>query len=116
MEATEGESFMQYMLLPENNYNNSIYRQDSIYNFLGYDVGVVDEYLLARPVLLAHAVVTPAEPVATTTIALGIPHELAGRDNCLMCHEAGTGASASPADHAGRTNDLCAAACHKPAG
>ncbi len=38
MEKTEGESFMRYMLVPENNYDNSIYRQDSIYNFWGYDM------------------------------------------------------------------------------
>ena len=38
VEETEGESFMQYMLLPENNYDNSIYRQGFIYNFGGYDM------------------------------------------------------------------------------
>ncbi len=38
MEETEGESFMQYMLLTENNYDNSIHRQGSIYNYLGYDM------------------------------------------------------------------------------
>ncbi len=32
MGETEGESVMQYMLLPEVNYANSIYRQGSICN------------------------------------------------------------------------------------
>jgi len=32
-EEAEGESFMQYVLLPKNNYNTSIYRQGLIYNF-----------------------------------------------------------------------------------
>ena len=51
MEETEGESFMQYMLLPENNYGNSIYRQGSIYNFGGYDIskdGVPRRYSKSR--------------------------------------------------------------------
>ena len=39
VEETEGESFMQYMLPPENNYDNSIYRQGPIYKLLGYDMG-----------------------------------------------------------------------------
>jgi len=43
---------------------------------------------LRRTAFAAHELPPPA---ATTTIALGIPHELAGRDNCLMCHEAGIG-------------------------
>jgi len=38
VEETEGESFIQHMLLPENNYDNSIYRQGFIYNFGGYDM------------------------------------------------------------------------------
>lgn len=38
MGETEGESVMQYMLLPEDNYNNSIYRQGSICNIGGYDM------------------------------------------------------------------------------
>lgn len=36
MEETEGESFMQYILLSENIYYNSIYRQGYIYKYLGY--------------------------------------------------------------------------------
>ena len=43
-----------------------------------------------------------------------IPHPLIGRANCLACHEEGVGdAPVIPADHAGRTNDICQA-CHQP--
>jgi len=45
----------------------------------------------------------------------GIPHPLEGRDACLGCHEAGlAGAPQIPADHTGRTNEMCRA-CHQPA-
>lgn len=55
-----------------------------------------------------------AAPTATGGVAAapGIPHELAGRDNCLMCHDPTTGMKPAPADHAGRTNDTCQA-CHQ---
>jgi len=60
-------------------------------------------------------------PTATPTASGGaqagppaIPHDLAGRDNCLMCHNPDGGVKPAPADHAGRTNDTCQA-CHKPA-
>lgn len=43
-----------------------------------------------------------------------IPHPLVGRENCLACHEQGLGGAPQvPADHAGRTNDVCQA-CHLP--
>ena len=59
----------------------------------------------------------PTTPAPTTPVSPSLtPHPLEGRDNCLMCHETGIGdASAIPADHDGRPNDLCAT-CHKPAG
>lgn len=38
MKEAEGEPLTQYVLLPENNYNTSIYRQGSIYNFLRYNM------------------------------------------------------------------------------
>jgi hypothetical protein len=44
-----------------------------------------------------------------------IPHPLEGRDACLACHETGlAGAPQVPADHAGRTNEMCRG-CHQPA-
>ena len=42
-----------------------------------------------------------------------IPHPLEGRDNCLACHETGAaGAPQVPANHAGRTNEMCQL-CHQ---
>ena len=41
-----------------------------------------------------------------------IPHELAGRDQCLACHAVDGPAKNIPEDHAGRTNDTCQG-CHK---
>ena len=79
----------------------------------------------AKPVApAATAVPAPtAAPAATavptpTTAAAGgpktIPHELTGRDNCLMCHNPDGGVKPAPKDHAGRTNENCQG-CHKPA-
>jgi len=42
-----------------------------------------------------------------------IPHDLAGRDNCLLCHDPAGGVKPAPADHQGRANNTCQA-CHKP--
>ena len=45
-----------------------------------------------------------------------IPHPLEGRDACLGCHEEGlVGAPKVPADHSGRTNEMCRL-CHQLAG
>jgi cytochrome b subunit of formate dehydrogenase len=40
-----------------------------------------------------------------------IPHPIAGREKCEMCHASG-GIKPMPADHAGRTSDTCTT-CHK---
>ena len=58
---------------------------------------------------------TPALAPSPTAPALGeLPHEVAGREDCLMCHEEGIGgAQQVPADHAGKANDTCQL-CHKP--
>ncbi len=42
-----------------------------------------------------------------------IPHDLTGRDNCLLCHNPDGGVKPAPKDHAGRANDQCQL-CHKP--
>jgi nitrate/TMAO reductase-like tetraheme cytochrome c subunit len=60
----------------------------------------------------------PAPAATPTTAPTGggpsaIPHELAGRENCLLCHNPGGGVKPAPKDHAGRANDLCQL-CHKP--
>ena len=58
----------------------------------------------------------PAAPTATVapaaSAAPAIPHTLVGRDNCLLCHDIG-GLRPFPANHKGRTIDMCQA-CHKP--
>ncbi len=56
-------------------------------------------------------------PVATdeSTVAGSaspIPHDLEGREECLLCHGLGS-AESYPADHEGRANSTCVA-CHKP--
>ena len=60
---------------------------------------------------------TPA-PEATATPAQGgpppIPHDLAGRDNCLMCHDPQGNVRPAPQNHVGRTVDTCQG-CHKAA-
>jgi nitrate/TMAO reductase-like tetraheme cytochrome c subunit len=57
-------------------------------------------------------------PAATVTVAPtqaagvpGIPHALEGREDCLVCHGAG-GVKPYPADHAGRTKEMCTG-CHQ---
>jgi hypothetical protein len=66
----------------------------------------------------AAAAEATTEPTATpggegaTAGAPPIPHDLAGRDDCLVCHSAG-GLKPVPGDHAGRTKDVCQT-CHKP--
>lgn len=42
-----------------------------------------------------------------------IPHELAGREDCLLCHNPAGGIKPAPPDHAGRANESCQM-CHKP--
>lgn len=42
-----------------------------------------------------------------------IPHTLEGREGCVLCHGE-NGVKPFPADHTGRTNDVCQM-CHKPA-
>jgi len=61
---------------------------------------------------------TTATTVATTTTTAGaapaIPHDLAGKDDCLLCHKTGiAGAKAVPTNHASYANAMCQL-CHKP--
>lgn len=59
---------------------------------------------------------TPEAGPASTggvTAAPAILHDLAGRDNCQMCHDPNGGVKPAPADHVGRANDQCQT-CHKP--
>lgn len=55
----------------------------------------------------------PEAPIAS--LAPDIPHQLEGFSACTQCHErGGSGIPTFPADHVGRTDDLCSA-CHRPA-
>ncbi len=42
----------------------------------------------------------------------GIPHAIAGKEDCVSCHRVGQGHSAMPTDHEGRDNASCTT-CHK---
>ncbi len=58
--------------------------------------------------------VTPS-PTASPTVSgpPSIPHPLEGRSDCLVCHAVDSAVKPAPADHEGRTNELCQA-CHRP--
>jgi nitrate/TMAO reductase-like tetraheme cytochrome c subunit len=64
----------------------------------------------ATPEATPDATSTPADGVAAAPV---IPHDLAGRDDCLACHAPSGGLKPAPADHVGRANDSCQA-CHRP--
>jgi len=70
-----------------------------------------------KPAAAAGATVAATPAAATVAAPAGelktIPHDLAGRENCLMCHNPDGGVKPAPKDHAGRTNDMCQL-CHKP--
>ena len=58
----------------------------------------------------------PTSPMVTTG-APAIPHDLEGKANCMMCHAVGVMPPVPdvPADHQGRTVEMCGW-CHKTAG
>jgi nitrate/TMAO reductase-like tetraheme cytochrome c subunit len=64
---------------------------------------------------LATTTVAPAQPAAPAAgAAPAIPHAVAGRENCLLCHDPNGGRRPAPPDHAGRSAETCQG-CHKPA-
>ncbi len=77
------------------------------------------------PTPAAGATATPATPAATlpgatptstpTAAIPFIPHPVAGRESCLVCHQSGMTTVAVPANHAGRGNNTCQV-CHKTSG
>jgi hypothetical protein len=70
------------------------------------------EGIAVETCVLCHA----ADAEMQTAEAGAIPHDLAGKDNCSMCHSgAMEGMPAAPASHEGRGADTCSL-CHKPAG
>lgn len=54
-----------------------------------------------------------APPAPAPVTPPKVPHTLEGRSTCLACHETGIGeATKIPADHAGRSNEICLG-CHQ---
>jgi cytochrome b subunit of formate dehydrogenase len=70
--------------------------------------------VLPRSTLAVFAPLATATDAARslTSVAVAIPHDVVGKEQCDTCHGTGT-IKPYPADHAGRTNDSCQA-CHKP--
>ena len=69
-------------------------------------------------ILLGSFLILQGSILATTTLAAPtfdedeqVSHPLAGRENCVSCHQPGTGDRSSPRNHAGRSNDVCLT-CH----
>lgn len=61
----------------------------------------------------AHADI-PATEAADRT-APGNPHPKRGWEDCISCHAVDSGVKPAPADHEGRTNDVCQD-CHRMKG
>lgn len=61
------------------------------------------------------AVAVPATPTPEVSAGAApvIPHDLAGRDDCLPCHDPASTIKPAPQDHVGRTIDACQL-CHRP--
>lgn len=99
----------------------------------------LQETAVPTPTALATATRVPATPVPTTAAATPVPtataataappatvasappaggppaisHDLAGRDNCTLCHNPEGGVKPAPKDHVGRAVEQCQL-CHKP--
>ena len=67
---------------------------------------------LAEAAPTAESAGAAATEPASAPSASSIPHDVAGREDCLLCHGP-NGVRPNPADHVGRTNATCVA-CHKP--
>jgi len=65
-------------------------------------------------ILAAVVLVLPSFPASAQGGPPPIPHSLDGRQDCVICHSTGVGGAPKfPADHTGRTNEMCQL-CHKP--
>ncbi len=79
---------------------------------------MMKNFLKISVVLIALAAIVLLIPSVSVNAQGGgpplIPHSLEGRSDCVTCHSTGlAGAPKYPADHTGRTNDMCQG-CHKP--
>ena len=59
------------------------------------------------------AAASPAAMLASAKAPPPIKHDIAGRENCLICHNPEGKIKPAPKNHIGRTVDACRA-CHKP--
>jgi nitrate/TMAO reductase-like tetraheme cytochrome c subunit len=79
--------------------------------------GVLAGFLIAAcamAVLLGQSLLHPAGAYAAPLEQpKPMSHPVAGRENCLMCHQPGGGVKPAPSDHAGRTAETCTT-CHVP--
>jgi hypothetical protein len=65
-------------------------------------------------ILAAVILLSPGVPARAQQGPRPIPHSLEGRQDCVVCHATGVGGAPKyPADHTGRTNEMCQL-CHKP--
>ena len=73
-------------------------------------------YVPATPTLTPTAMPQPPKPQETTppsaSVASTVPHEIEGREDCLVCHAVDSRVKPAPEDHEGRSNNICQA-CHK---
>lgn len=76
--------------------------------------GVITSSVESTPAIATVAATAIATGMPTPAVSAGpIPHEVEGRENCLLCHDRGA-AVPFPTDHIGRSNESCQA-CHQPA-
>ena len=65
-------------------------------------------------ILILLFVILPSTTIRAQGGPPPIPHSLDGRGECAVCHATGLGGAPKfPADHTGRTNEMCQM-CHKP--
>ncbi len=63
---------------------------------------------------LAKVFAPPIPPAASANVPpKAIPHPIGGSPDCQLCHGKNSKVRPYPADHVGRSNDVCLA-CHKP--
>jgi nitrate/TMAO reductase-like tetraheme cytochrome c subunit/cytochrome c5 len=73
------------------------------WKYAGFDAPAIAQII--KPPVKA-----PSDPNAPP---VQIPHPIGGNPDCQICHGLNSKVRPMPADHEGRTNDLCLA-CHKP--
>ncbi len=76
--------------------------------------GITWKYAGLNAPELAKSLSIPVAPKSNpNAVPMQIPHPVGGNPDCQLCHGPQSKVRPYPADHAGRTNDMCQA-CHKP--